>query len=44
LYLGDIGHSPAPNPPAEQATYFKEAVTWFDRYLRSVSNGVESKP
>jgi hypothetical protein len=44
LYIGDIGHSPAPNPPAEQATYFKEAVTWFDRYLRSVSNGVESKP
>ena len=44
LYIGDIGHSPAPNPPAEQATYFKEAVTWFDRYLRSVSNDVESKP
>jgi alpha-beta hydrolase superfamily lysophospholipase len=44
LYLGDIGHSPAPNPPAEQATYFKEAVTWFDRYLRGVSNGVERKP
>jgi hypothetical protein len=44
LYLGDIGHSPASNPPAEQSTYFKEAVTWFDRYLRSVSNGVETKP
>jgi alpha-beta hydrolase superfamily lysophospholipase len=44
LYLGDIGHSPASNPPAEQSTYFKEAVTWFDRYLRGVSNGVETKP
>jgi alpha-beta hydrolase superfamily lysophospholipase len=44
LYLGDIGHSPASNPPAEQSTYFKEAVTWFDRYLRSLSNGVETKP
>ena len=44
LYLGDLGHSPAPMPPAEQPTYFKEAVTWFDRYLRNVSNGVESKP
>jgi alpha-beta hydrolase superfamily lysophospholipase len=44
LYIGDIGHSPAPNPPAEQATYFKEAVTWFDRYLSNASTGVESKP
>jgi alpha-beta hydrolase superfamily lysophospholipase len=44
LYIGDLGHSPAANPPAETPTYFKEAVTWFDRYLRNVSNGVESKP
>jgi alpha-beta hydrolase superfamily lysophospholipase len=44
LYIGDLGHSPAPMPPAEQPTYFGEAVKWFDRYLRNVSNGVESKP
>ncbi len=44
LYIGDLGHSPAPNPPAELPTYFGEAVKWFDRYLRNVSNGVESKP
>jgi alpha-beta hydrolase superfamily lysophospholipase len=44
LYLGDLGHSPASNPPAEMPTYFGEAVKWFDRYLRNVSNGVESKP
>ena len=44
LYIGDLGHSPAANPPAELPTYFGEAVKWFDRYLRNVSNGVESKP
>jgi alpha-beta hydrolase superfamily lysophospholipase len=43
LYLGDLGHSPASNPPAEQATYLKEAVGWFDHYLRGVSNGAGSK-
>jgi alpha-beta hydrolase superfamily lysophospholipase len=44
LYIGDLGHSPASNPPGELPTYFGEAVKWFDRYLRNVSNGVESKP
>jgi alpha-beta hydrolase superfamily lysophospholipase len=44
LYIGDLGHSPASNPPAELPSYFGEAVKWFDRYLRNVSNGVESKP
>ena len=44
LYIGDLGHSPASNPPAELPTYFGEAVRWFDRYLRDVSNGVEGKP
>src|SRR4051794_34019192 len=34
LYLGDVGHSPAPNPPAEQPVYFGEAVKWFDRFLK----------
>jgi alpha-beta hydrolase superfamily lysophospholipase len=44
LYIGDLGHSPASNPTAELPTYFGEAVKWFDRYLRSVSNGIEGKP
>jgi alpha-beta hydrolase superfamily lysophospholipase len=34
LYLGDLGHAPAPNPPAELPTYLGLAVAWFDRYLR----------
>ena len=33
LYLGDLGHNPAPRPVAEQATYVAEAVAWFRAYL-----------
>ena len=34
LYLGDLGHPPATNPAAEQATYLGEAVAWFGKYLK----------
>jgi hypothetical protein len=44
LYLGDIGHSPAPNPPAENAIIFGEAVHWLDRYVRGMPNGIEKQP
>ena len=33
LYLGDLGHPPATNPAAEQATFIGEAVAWFQKYL-----------
>lgn len=41
LYIGDDGHSPAPNPTAEQPVYFGEAVKWFDRFLEGRSNGID---
>jgi alpha-beta hydrolase superfamily lysophospholipase len=44
LYLGDLGHPPASNPPAEQPTYLGEAVAWFRHYLAgsgAVHGGVE---
>jgi alpha-beta hydrolase superfamily lysophospholipase len=41
LYIGDLGHAPAPNPPAERATYFTEATKWFDRFLKGTSNGID---
>jgi alpha-beta hydrolase superfamily lysophospholipase len=41
LYIGDLGHSPASNPPAELPTYFGEAVKWFDRFLKGTSNGID---
>jgi branched-chain amino acid transport system substrate-binding protein len=39
LYLGDLGHAPASNPAAEQATYVREAFAWFDRYVHGVAAG-----
>ena len=44
LYIGDLGHAPAANPPAEQPTYLGAAVQWFDRYLKGTQNGVEKQP
>lgn len=44
LYLGDLGHPPATNPPAEQVTYLGEAVAWFGEYLEGnpgLGGGVE---
>jgi len=43
LYIGDLGHSPAPNPPAEQPAYFGLAVQWFDRFLKGTPNGVDAQ-
>ena len=33
LYIGDFGHSPAKNPPAEQPFYYHEVAGWFAHYL-----------
>ena len=41
LYVGDLGHSPAPNPAAEQPAYVGLAFKWFDRYLKGTPNGIE---
>jgi predicted acyl esterase len=44
LYLGDLGHTPATNPPAEQAYYLTQARLWFDRYLKGQLNGIDTRP
>jgi acetyl esterase/lipase len=44
LYLGDLGHPPAPNPPAEPPHVFDLAGRWFDRWLRGIQNGVDRGP
>jgi alpha-beta hydrolase superfamily lysophospholipase len=44
LYMGDLGHSPAPNPAAERPTYIGEAVKWFDRFLKGARNGIDRAP
>ena len=34
LYIGDLGHSPAANPPAELPHLQSEQIAWFDKYLK----------
>jgi predicted acyl esterase len=44
LYLGDLGHSPAANPPEELDHYALEVRGWFDRFLKGASNGLGARP
>lgn len=44
LYIGDLGHAPAKNPAAEQPYYLQECVQWFDRFLKGIPNGIDTKP
>ncbi len=44
LYLGDLGHMPAPNPVAELPHYADETKRWFDRFLKGTQNGLGSRP
>lgn len=43
LYLGDLGHAPAANPAAESPHYLTEAREWFDRYLKGLPNGIDTR-
>jgi ABC-2 type transport system ATP-binding protein len=44
LYLGDLGHAPASNPDAERPHYLTEAREWFDRFLKGLPNGIDTRP
>jgi predicted acyl esterase len=44
LYLGDFGHTPAQNPPAEFAYIALELRAWFDRFLKGLPNGIDKRP
>ncbi|HVS85460.1 MAG TPA: CocE/NonD family hydrolase [Gaiellaceae bacterium] len=41
LYLGDLGHTPAANPTAEQPVYLFEVLNWFDHYLKGQESGID---
>jgi predicted acyl esterase len=44
LYLGDFGHAPATNPPEEFDYAAVEVRTWFDRFLKGIPNGIDTRP
>jgi predicted acyl esterase len=44
LYVGNIGHTPATNPPAEQAYLVGQTVEWLDRFLKGTPNGIDARP
>jgi predicted acyl esterase len=44
LYVGNLGHSPATNPPAEQPYYYTQIRLWFDRFLKGQLNGIDTRP
>jgi predicted acyl esterase len=44
LYLGDFGHAPAENPPAEFEYAATEVRMWFDRFLKGIPNGIDKRP
>jgi predicted acyl esterase len=44
LYLGDFGHAPAANPPAEFDYAATEVRMWFDRFLKDIPNGIDKRP
>jgi predicted acyl esterase len=44
LFLGGLGHTPAPNAAAERTYYLTQARLWLDRYLKGERNGIEARP
>jgi predicted acyl esterase len=44
LYLGALGHTPAPNPTAERAYYLTQSRLWFDRHLKGIVGATTSPP
>jgi hypothetical protein len=44
LYLADFGHAPSPHPAGELQHVLPEAREWFDRYLKGLPNGIDTRP
>ena len=44
IYIGDFGHTPAENPPAEFNYAVLEVRAWFDRFLKGIPNGIDKRP
>jgi predicted acyl esterase len=44
LYLTGLGHTPATNSPDERPHVLGQMRSWFDRFLKGVPNGIDSRP
>jgi len=44
LYLADFGHAPASHPAGELEHVLPEIREWFDRYLKGLPNGIDTRP
>ena len=43
LFIGNLGHAPATNPAAERAYYLGQVRAWFDRFLKGMPNGIDTR-
>ncbi len=44
LYIGDHGHAPSSFPAPDTDYSMTETRMWFDRYLKGMPNGIDTKP
>lgn len=44
LYLGLHGHPPSTFPASDTAIMLTEGKQWFDRFLRGIRNGIDTRP
>jgi len=43
LWIGNHGHAPSTFPASDTPDMLLEGVSWFDRWLRGVRNGIETR-
>ena len=44
LYIGPFGHAPSTFPGPDGAEVFRQGRAWFDRFLKGVPNGIDTRP
>jgi ABC-2 type transport system ATP-binding protein len=44
LYLAGFGHAPSPKPAGELDYVLPQARMWFDRFLKGLPNGIDTRP
>ena len=44
LYISDFGHAPSAKPAGELDYVLPQGRMWFDRFLKGVPNGIDTRP